>query len=70
MPCGVPCVKCGKTAKPGQFVVWHSVPQMHIIWHKACIEEILEEIPEDLDKTVEVEYNEIRNSYIEGNVFA
>lgn len=57
-PYGVPCIKCGKIGRVGQFVFLYSIPdEMHVLMHRRCMIEILDCMPEDLDKSVEEEYN-------------
>lgn len=69
-PFGVPCVICNHTAKAGQWVMYYTIPNVqHVLMHKGCVEEKLEEVPNDIDKDIVGVYNSIRSDYIEGKVF-
>lgn len=70
VPYGVKCAICGRIGRAGQFVLLHTIPNVqHVLLHKSCIENTLEEIPDEVDKNLVVEYDRIRNQYIEGQVF-
>lgn len=69
-PYGVKCELCGRIAKAGQFVALKTITNFgHIVLHKACIAAMLDDIPDEIDGTLEEEYARIQRDYIEGKVF-
>ena len=48
MPFGCKTVCCGKTAKAGQWVLWHKIPDvMNVVVHRTCMEDAFEEVDSD-----------------------
>lgn len=65
-PAGVPCVLCGKVAKEGQFVLVHTIPNVtHVVMHRKCLVETLEEIPLDLEQSIDAEFQQCRQYIVE-----
>lgn len=59
-PKGVKCLECNLTAKPGQIIIVNKQANVGwFLWHKVCMENILRFAPDDLDKTVDEQYNQI-----------
>lgn len=69
-PYGVKCEFCNKIAKEGQFVLLKTITNVgHVVMHKKCTYDVLDSAPNDIDKSLEAEYTNIKSQYIEGKVF-
>jgi hypothetical protein len=66
-PHGCTCQICHKTAKEGQYVLMYSIPNvMHVVFHISCLSKVVDATPDDLDSSIQAEYDAIKTSYIEG----